>query len=129
MNTSAKQTIERLLEGTAIAINGSNRWDMKVNNDTLYQRIITKGTLGLGEAYMEGWWDCEALDEFFFRILKKRLNKSVPFNLNTFLLIVKARLFNQQTKSKSVEVAVRHYDVGNDLFQKMLDKRMVYSCA
>jgi cyclopropane-fatty-acyl-phospholipid synthase len=78
---------------------------------------------------MNGWWDCNALDEFFFRVFKKRLDKSVQLNLNTIFHIAKARMFNQQTKSKSMEVAVRHYDIGNDLYQKMLDKRMIYSCA
>jgi cyclopropane-fatty-acyl-phospholipid synthase len=124
-----KQVIEQMLEKTGIIINGNNPWDLKVNNPLLYKRILSQGSLGLGEAYMEGWWDCTALDEFFFRVFKLKLDKDIPFNWKTFFYMLRARLFNQQTKFKSKEVAMKHYDIGNDIYQKMLDKLMIYSCA
>ena len=65
-----KQVIEQLLEGTGIVIDGNKAWDLRVNNPQLYSRILAEGSLGFGEAYMEGWWDCDALDDFFYRILK-----------------------------------------------------------
>lgn len=124
-----KQVVEQLLEGTGIVIDGDNPWDLKVNNPQLYERILTNGSLGFGEAFMDGWWDCDALDDLFYRILKLKLDERIPFNWKTFFYLLKARVFNQQTKSRSMEVAVKHYDIGNDIYQHMLDKRMVYSCA
>lgn len=124
-----KQVIEQLLEGTGIVIDGNKAWDLRVNNPQLYSRILAEGSLGFGEAYMEGWWDCDALDDFFYRILKLKLDERIPFNWKTFFYLLGARLFNQQTKSRSMEVAERHYDIGNDIYQQMLDKRMIYSCA
>ena len=126
---SAKQVVERILDGSGIVINGPNRWDIQVNNPKFYERIFSHGSVGLGEAFMEGWWDCIALDELFFTIFEKRLDKKIPVDLTTFFYLVKSRLFNQQTRSRSMEVAVRHYDIGNDIYQKMLCKRMIYSCA
>jgi len=126
---SPQQLIENLLQGTGIGINGPEPWDMTVHDERTYSRILGQASLGLGEAFMEGWWDCRALDEFFFRILRKRLDKRLPFNLSAFLQVLKARLFNQQTRSRSKIVALRHYDIGNELYRHMLDKRMIYSCA
>ncbi|HVI43720.1 MAG TPA: cyclopropane fatty acyl phospholipid synthase [Chitinophaga sp.] len=126
---AAKKTIERLIDGTNITINGSNEWDIQVINDDLYARILRHGSIGLGEAYMEGWWECAAPDELFSRVLQKRLDRSIPFNFTTFLQVARARVFNQQSRDKAREAVMRHYDIGNDLYQQMLDKRMIYSCA
>lgn len=128
MNLS-KKTVEKLLEPTGIVLNGLNPWDLQVYNEKLYERILAKGSLCFGEAYMEGWWDCEALDELFFRILKYDLDKRLPFNFPVFFSLLKARLFNLQTLHRSKKVAILHYDIGNDLYEKMLDPRMIYSCA
>jgi hypothetical protein len=55
----------RLLEAADIAVNGSRPWDLQVHDERLYLRCLLQGSLGFGEAYMEGWWDCEAIDEWF----------------------------------------------------------------
>src|ERR1700754_1590187 len=128
MNSPRKFT-EQLLDGTGIKINGSNPWDMQVHDERVYQRILAAGTLGLGEAFMEGLWDCAAVDEFFARVLIKRLDKRLPLNLKMVLQVLQARLFNQQSRFKSKEVVLRHYDKGNELYRRMLDRRMNYSCA
>lgn len=126
---SPKQLIEDLLQETGIRINGPDPWDMQIHDARTYSRILGRGSLGLGEAFMEGWWDCSALDEFFFRVLRKQLDKRLPFNPPAFFQVLKARLFNQQTRSRSKIVALQHYDIGNELYRHMLDKRMLYSCA
>lgn len=129
MTNISKTTVEKLLGPTGININGSNPWDLQVHNEKLYERILARGSLGFGEAYMEGWWDCNALDELFVRILKYDLDKRLPFNFPVLFSLLKARLFNLQTLQRSKKVALQHYDIGNDLYEKMLDKRMIYSCA
>ena len=87
-----------------------------------------QGSLGLGESYMDGWWDCEALDEFFARILDLRLDHQVR-GLSKIKVLGLSRLLNMQSRTRSRRVAKQHYDVGNDFYSEMLDERMMYSCG
>jgi cyclopropane-fatty-acyl-phospholipid synthase len=84
---------------------------------------------GLGESYLDGWWDCPALDQLFSRILGAELDRNAPWDWRLALQWVLAAVFNRQTKLRAKSVAERHYDLGNELYQKMLDRRMVYSCG
>jgi len=124
-----KTTIRDLLTGTGIQINGSHPYDVQVHDERVYERWLSEAELGLGESYMDGWWDCEALDEFIERILRAGLEEKVKRNFSTAFYVLSRRLFNQQTRVKSKRVGREHYDLGNDLFSHMLDKRMVYSCG
>ncbi len=123
-----KKTTCQLLESADIQINGQHPWDIRVHNENFYERVLTKGSLGLGESYMEGWWDCEKLDEFFCRILLKKLDGAV-ISFGDSLKILKARLINMGKRSKAFEIGKRHYDIGNRLYRRMLDKLMIYSCG
>ena len=127
--TNPKRMAQQLLAQAHITINGSNPWDMTVHNDLLYARALTKGSLGLGEAYMDGWWDCPALDQFFYRISRADLYKHIPKNVESWFAYLKASIMNLQSPSRAFQVGERHYDLGNDLFKAMLDKYMFYSCA
>lgn len=126
---NAKQKIEGLLELADIQINGERPWDMQVHNSQLYNRLIRHGSVGLGESYMDCWWDTDALDEFFYRVIKAKLSSRITYNPATILLYIKSLLSNPQKKSKAYEIGKRHYDIGNDLYKTMLDKRMVYTCG
>jgi len=125
----AKKIILGLLSEADISINGPNPWDIQVHDERLYSRVLNDSALGLGESYMDSWWDCEAMDEFICRILKAQLDKKVNGNWKTLLLILKAKLFNRQKKSRAKIVGEQHYDLGNDLYQAMLDKRLNYTSA
>jgi cyclopropane-fatty-acyl-phospholipid synthase len=120
---------EQLLSLAGITINGNNPWDIRVNNDKFFERVLAQGSLGLGESYMDGWWDCQRLDEFFFRLLRSEVESKAKKNRALLFQILSARLFNLQSKSKAFQIGERHYDLGNELFSNMLDSRMVYSCA
>ncbi len=120
---------EPLLEGIDIRINGNRPWDIRVHNEALFHRILRDGSLGLGDAYMEGWWDCDALDEFFFRVLRARLDRHLPLSLKALSHYLKAHVFNEQTRRGSTKVAKEHYDLGNDFYEAMLDPYMQYSCG
>ncbi len=127
---SLQQIFKDAFASIGVTINGDQPWDMQVHNPKFYERIVSEGTLGFGEAYMEGWWDCEALDEFLFKVLNDRLHSKLPIlNLGFLFFVLKAKYKNLQTKSLSKEVAFKHYDLGNDLFTMILDKRMTYSCG
>jgi cyclopropane-fatty-acyl-phospholipid synthase len=78
---------------------------------------------------MDGWWDVEKLDEFFYRIFKSDLDQKLSKNWSDIIDAIMLRLFNYQTKEGSKEVGLKHYDLSNDFFKAMLDKRMIYSCG
>ena len=123
-----RRRIETMLAAADIVVGGGRPWDMEVHDPGLFRRILAAGSLGLGEGYTEGWWDCPALDQFFHRVLATGLDGAVrtPAQL---LAVYRARLGNRQSRSRAWIVGERHYDIGNDLYQAMLDKRLNYSCG
>ncbi len=125
----SKQTLQMLLSIADITINGSAPYDIQVNDERFYRRVLNDGALGLGESYMDGWWDCDAIDQFIDRVLRAGLEDRVKANWETLFMILKSRFFNLQKFSRAFEVGVKHYDIGNDLYQAMLDKRMNYTCG
>lgn len=124
-----KNIIQAILTPAGISINGDNPWDIKVHDEKFYQRVLTQGSLGLGESYMDGWWDCERLDKFIYRILLHKLENSVRQNHRLLLKALYAKVLNRQSKKRAFLIGKKHYDIGNDLFIHMLDMRMTYSCA
>jgi cyclopropane-fatty-acyl-phospholipid synthase len=121
--------IKDLLALADVKINGNRPWDIQVNNPKVYSRILAGGSLALGESYMDGWWDCKALDKFYFKILSIDLEKIVVDKKALILNVLKAKIFNLQNKKRAKKVGEQHYDIGNDLYKLMLDKRMVYTCG
>ena len=124
-----ENTSQKLLSLAGIKINGDNPWDIRVHNEKFYQRVLAQGSLGLGESYMDGWWDCEKLDEFFYRAVRSQIKSKVRQNWALLFEVLLVRVFNMQSKKRAFQIGEKHYDLGNELFRKMLDKRMVYSCA
>jgi cyclopropane-fatty-acyl-phospholipid synthase len=123
-----RKKIEHLLSLADVQINGDRPWDIQIYNEELYRRLLVEGSLGLGEGYMDGWWDCEKVDEFICRILKANIDDKVNPR-KEFLPYIKARLFNLQKPSSCFMDCQHHYDIGNDLYQFMLDRLRIYSCA
>ena len=121
--------VRELLDSASIAINGSHPWDIQVHDARFYDRVLRQGTLGLGESYMDGWWDCAALDQFIDRALRARLEDQVKGNWHVLFQVFRSRLLNLQAPSAAFEVGERHYDLGNDLYRAMLDKRLNYTCG
>jgi cyclopropane-fatty-acyl-phospholipid synthase len=118
-----------LLACADIRINGDRPWDIQVHDRRFFSRVLTSGTLGLGESYMHGWWDCDALDEMCCRAIRAGLEKRFAFRLPNVWALFTALLANQQTPRRSRKVGRVHYDLSNDLFEAMLDPNMQYSCA
>lgn len=127
--SSERHIIQELLSSAGITINGSNPWDIKIKDERVFSCALRNKNLGLGEAYMQGWWECERLDEFFYRILKARLDEKTRIGYKTVLQALFAMLFNMQSKNRSGIIAERHYNIGNDLFLSFLDPNNQYSCA
>ena len=121
--------MKRILALADIEVNGERPWDIRVHDEGFYHRVLSHGSMGLGEAYMDGWWESQQLDEFFYRALKADLAAKIRSDWKTSLRILREIVVNPQRRSKAFEIGEHHYDVGNDLFQAMLDRRMVYTCA
>jgi cyclopropane-fatty-acyl-phospholipid synthase len=130
MAANHSETIFReLLDSAGIHVNGSDPWDIQVHDPRLYERVLRQANLGLGEAYMDGWWDCAAPDQFIDRVFRARLDVKVKGNWRIALHVLRARLMNLQATSRAFEIGKRHYDLGNDLYRAMLDKRLNYTCG
>jgi cyclopropane-fatty-acyl-phospholipid synthase len=124
-----KDAVRELLSLADVEINGSNRWDIRVYNENFYRRVLGAGSLGLGESYVAGWWDSAALDEFFCRIFRCRVAERVRNNFPLALSALLAKVFNMQTRVRAYSNGQAHYDIGNALYRRMLDRRMTYTCG
>ncbi len=125
-----KQAAEEILSSFDVIINGNRPWDIHVKDERFYKRVLSQGSLGLGESYMDKWWDCDELDVLFTKILRDDIRKKISVkHLPAVLNAVLSRLTNRQTSRRSFKVGEQHYDVGNDLYRAMLDKNMVYTCG
>lgn len=121
--------LQSLLARADIRINGHRPWDIQVHDARLYRRLLTQCSLGAGESCLDGDWDCERLDEMFTRLLCADLVKQAPGWSRLALLceVLRQHWINRQTPRRAFEVGERHNDVGNDVFEAMLDCRMVCS--
>ncbi len=116
------------LARAGITVGGDAPWDVRINDPRVYQRVLRDGTLGVGESFTDGWWDCDAIDQMIDRVVRAGVQDMLTGNWVLGLHLVRARLFNRQA-ARAFEVGERHYDVGNDLYEAMLGRRMVYTCA
>ncbi len=120
---------ERFSKRADIEIDGSRSQDIVVHNKRFYRRVVLHGSVGLGDSYMDGWWDANKLDEFFCRILSANLDHSILNILNIVFLHISQKIFNFQSIRRAFIVGERHYDISNDLYTKMLDSRLTYTCG
>lgn len=124
----AENKIHQALSQAGIQINGPNLWDITVHDKRFFHRLLAEGTLGLGESYMDGWWDCGALDQFFARTRSAHVDK-LAYSWGFACLALESRVVNLQNRFFAHAVAHEHYDLGNDLYKAMLDPLMQYTCA
>jgi len=122
-------TIRDLLNQAGITVNGNKPWDIQVYNDQWFKKVWSDKSLGFGESYMDGWWDCQRVDDMICRLLKSDLVGHVKGSLRYQLHFLSGLVFNLQSKVRSRIIAERHYDLGNDLFFSFLDPYLQYSCA
>src|SRR4029077_19863078 len=140
----AQNVLTKLLAVADIQIDGPRPGDIPVHRAPLYHPrprgimvhpapffgpVLVSGTLGFGESYMDGWWDCEALDEMCCRANQARLDRRFAFRWPKLWALFTALIVNQQTVRRSRKVGRLHYDLSNEFFEAMLDPNMQYSCA
>ncbi len=128
-----RHRVQQLLSEAGVRVGGSRDpdlrdCDLQVHDNRLYARLLAQGSLGLGESYMDGWWDTRSLDGLLFRLLDARTDQRVH-GITAWLDLLRAYLLNLQTRRRAHVVGERHYDLGNDLYRAMLGQRLVYSCG
>ena len=120
--------VERVFAGADVRINGSRPWDIRVHRDRFFRRVLAGTDLGFGESYMDGDWSCDRLDEMATRIFRAGLQRRG--RLVDVVETLVARFLSRQTRARVRRQVAAHYDLGNDLFEAMLDARhMAYTCA
>ncbi len=117
-----------LLASAGIMVDGARPWDMRIRHPATLDRVLSQGSLGLGESYMAGWWECDRIDELICKVLQARLDEQVG-HPGWWWTLLRARLTNLQSLRRAWQVARVHYDLGNDLYTAMLDPSMAYSCG
>lgn len=128
-NNKNETTLRHLFETAGVTINGNKPYDIQVNNPKFYSRVLAEATLGFGESYMEGWWDCEAVDQLIDKLLRGNLEYAIKGNWKIALHLFRAKYLNLQKVSRAFMVGQQHYDISNKLYSAMLDNRMNYTCA
>jgi len=123
-----KRRVRTVLERADIEIDGPRPTDIRVHDQRFFSRAGLEGSMGMCESYMDGWWDCDSLDSMFVRLLQTDAGKAVH-DWRSMLLTLRTRLFNLQTRAGAYRIGERHYDLGDELFESMLDSRMMYSCG
>lgn len=127
--TREEKLITELFDLCDIKLNGDDTWDIRVLDDRFYKELIRKGDIGLGESYMEGWWGCPRIDLMIERLIRGKILEKIKNNPRLIFLTLQNLFFNCQNLSGAKKVAKVHYDIGNDLYELMLDSRMNYSCG
>ncbi len=125
--TSVRDRLASLLEAADVRLDGPRPWDIRILDPSFPARVLSHGSLALGEGYMDGSWECPQPDEMLTRLLRARLDRRVR-TLDDYWFALRARLLNLP-KWRAFEIGRRHYDLGNDLYRAMLGKRLVYSCG
>ena len=126
---SLKDNLQQLLISADIKIDGNRPWDIQVHNEGFYRRVIEELSVGLGESYMDGWWDCRQLDQFFYKLLTGELDKKVQMNASLMFNHIRSRVFNIQTRMRLKKGVSETYDRGVDLFTSFLDPYNQYTCG
>jgi len=123
--------LQELLQTAGVQFNGRYPYDIQVYDEEVYRRILIQGSLGFGEAYMDELWDTHALDDLFYRLLKVDIDEKLVGRARLKLLLesIRQRIFNLQASHRAFQVGEQHYDIGNDIFEAMLDSSMSYSCG
>jgi cyclopropane-fatty-acyl-phospholipid synthase len=128
---SKREIAQKLLNPSGVVLDGPNPWDPKLHDERVIDRLLAEGPIAVGESYMDGWWDVEDMAGFTARVMDSDSSSAV-YSMQVLPLIwavIKARVVNLQSKKRAFQVGEEHYDIGNDLYERMLDKRLTYSCG
>ena len=126
---NSKDICLEILDKAGVPVNSTEPWSIQVHNDRLWDRVVSQHQLGMGEAYIDGWWDSQSVDQMLTKLLSVNVVSLLRPSPTVIYTALKSTILNRQTKSRASNNAKHHYNIGNELYSRMLDKEMVYSCA
>ncbi len=123
--------IHDTLSKAGVTINGTEPHDLLIHDERLFDLVMSQGSLGLGEAYVQQWWDCRRLDELMARLMTLDMDEHTKAwnKMQWLMLALREKILNLQSPARAFQVGEHHYNTGNDLFEAMLDPLMIYSCG
>jgi len=128
MQALARRIITGVLEQADIRVGGDRPWDLRIHHDRFFPRAM-RGTLGVGESYMDGDWDAGSLIEFFRKTMDAGLQMHPLLRINRVAKEVHARFRNLQTRRRSRAVAEEHYDLDHRMYAQFLGPWNQYTCC
>ena len=124
----AESTVRDILAMAEVGVDGEHPWDLRVANKEFYRRLLGQGSIALGETYVDGLWECEQIDVFIYKVLRAGLEHRISV-LSLLWPVLWSKLANLQSRRRAFNIGKHHYDIGNELYQRMLDPRMTYTCG
>ena len=123
-----EQLVRDALARVGVQVNGRAAHDLTVHDPRFYARVLRDGSLGVGESYMDGDWDCERLDELVHRVLAAEATELFPRWQLVLAGLQVSALRTQSLVGARRDIAA-HYDLPASFFARMLGRSMTYSCG
>ena len=103
---------------------------VKINRSDFFKKIISKGSIGMAEAYMNNEFETDNLSKLI-ELTAKNIEIIHKFSgiLDLSFINYFKNIFNKNTKSNSKKNISKHYDLGNEFFSLWLDNTLTYSSA
>ena len=138
---NTKQFVQELItKNTDIAFSNDTRARTSklmiyVHRPRMFRRIVNAGELGLAESYMDGDWSTNDLKGVMEELIRRQNSLEQAVRQHSLQLIIAKGVSYVQSfspkntlESSKTNIA-HHYDVGNDLYTRMLGPTMQYTCA
>jgi cyclopropane-fatty-acyl-phospholipid synthase len=126
--SASARILERILSRADVRLGGDRPWDIHVRDRRFYRTVLVGGSLGLGESFMNGWWDCADVEELIHRLIRFDIERASGFVASALQLGAVARVVNRQNRQRARKVADLHYDLDLELFG-FLGECINYSCG
>jgi cyclopropane-fatty-acyl-phospholipid synthase len=124
-----KSALLNVFAKSGVSFDGRAPWDIDIRHSGFYRRVLMEGSLGLGESYVDGWWDCAAIDQLFARITRAGLHHRDGWILREKRLSFSNLILNMQQRRRVLKVVACHYNPRSDLILSFLDPYNQYSCG
>ncbi len=124
-----RKRFQSVLKEAGVSLDGPNPWDPQIRNERALTRTLLGGTLGAGEGYVDGDWECERLDELTAHLLTFGIDERWDALSVISPGRILASVLNLQNRARARRNVQAHYDIGNELYTSMLGPTMAYSCG
>jgi cyclopropane-fatty-acyl-phospholipid synthase len=116
---------------TCLVGEGEHRVTLQVHDEAMFGQVLSRGDIGLAEAYLDGAWDAPDITALLSLLAKNRdaLRRAVYGSWHHLLAARIRHWLNRNSRSGSKRNIMAHYDLGNDFYRLWLDHSMSYSSA